>query len=185
MTERAIVATFFRAANGVTRMHALTTIEDFDCSDGRVIRSRKYYDVDWSRRSDCYLFHCSGGGGGEPIEVEGLFFTSGPVELLRRPPTWCSSRGPIEGPATQRIRRRNPTRRMMLLPAHIKPRPGHDLLDWLKWDNIEQDAVFCSECRDMIRGDYLCKHTWWCDKVGWYSTPSDRCGHGGGEECWV
>lgn len=185
MTERAIVATFFRSAVGITRLHAVTVVSDFTCSDGRTVRSRDYYDVDWSKRSGCYLFNKSGSGGREPVEVQGLFFTSGPVEIRREPPTWCSARGPIEGPATRRIRRRNPTRRMMTLPGHITLEPGQDLLDWLQGENIEQDAVFCSECSDMVRGDYLCEHTWWCDKISWYSTPSDPCGHAGGEDCWT
>lgn len=71
---------------------------------------------------------------------------------------------------------------MLRLPRHIDLDPGQDLLAWLECNGVEQDAVWCSECDDHVRGDYLCEHTWWCDKNGWYSTPTERCGHER-EEC--
>lgn len=182
MTERAIVATFFRSAAGVTRLFALTVIEDNEHRGGRVFRVRKEYDIDWSRGEGCYLFHYNGGGGGESVPVRGLFFTSGPVNVDREPSDWCDGRRTKRRDRTRRIRKRNPTRRMMRPPPHIDLRGCDSLLDWLERHNVQQDAVWCSECADAIRGDHLCKHTWWCSKNGWYSTPSERCGHEQ-EEC--
>lgn len=181
MTERAIVATFHRSASGMTRLYAVTAVSDFECSDGRVIRTCVHYDVDWSKSCDCYLFHRSGHGGGEPVEVEGLFFASGPVQVERKPSMWCSPGGEKDVRGTRRIRRRNPTRRMMKLPRHIALDPGHDLLNWLELENVQQDAVWCHECHENVRGDYLCAHIWWCEKIGWYSTPSEPCGHERGD----
>lgn len=181
MTDRAIIAEFFRHAGGATRLHSLTVVSDYTCNDGRILRSKKTYDVEWSHRYGYYLFHNSGSGGSERVSVMGAYFTSGPAIVRETKSTWCH-RPDSSGRKTHIVRKRNRTRRLTCLPEHIDLRPGHDLLDWLKWENVEQDAVWCSECKDWLRGDYLCEHTWWCDKIGWYSTPSDRCGHDR-EEC--
>jgi hypothetical protein len=182
MSARAVIAEFFRPASGVARLHALTVVEDFGCSDGRVIRSKKTYDVEWSRRYGYYLFHHSGSGGGEIVDIRGIYHASGPAVLKEGPAEWCSGRDKPHGRETRLIRKRNRTRRLLRLPRHIDLRPGEDLFDWLESEGVEQDAVFCSECDDWVRGDYLCEHTWWCDKVGYYSTPTDPCGHDR-EEC--
>lgn len=183
MTARAVVAEFYRAENGVPRMVNLTVIKRMLDTDGQEYFSRTLYDVDWSKTSGCYLFHMSGGGGGERVTVQGPYYASGPAVLNERPTQWCGVKftGGGRDRGTRLARKRNPTHRMLRLPRHVDLQPGEDLLHWLEWNNIEQDAVWCSECDDMVRGDYLCDHTWWCDKVGWYSTPTEPCGHERGE----
>jgi hypothetical protein len=61
--------------------------------------------------------------------------------------------------------------------------PGWDLLDWLEHFAIHGEAVWCSVCHDYYPGEELCKHCWWCDKTGWYSTPDERCKCKDQEEC--
>lgn len=184
-TTIGVVGHFYRAPNGETRLFTLTVIsEGYSRHNDKIYISRKVYDVEWSKKYG-YLFHNSGSGGGNVVKVDGLFFCSGDVEIerdrcqlvdARDNPPWRSKR-------TIRIRRINATRRMMRLPRHVDLQPGQDLSTWLGWNGIEQDPVYCSECRDWVPGDELCKHCWWCDKRCWYSTPSDRCGHASREEC--
>jgi hypothetical protein len=184
MTDRAIVAEFFRPACGCPRLHAMTVVEDFECSDGRVLRSLKTYDIEWCRTYGYYLFNNSGNGGDETVETSGIYHASGPAVVQEKPAQWVDGRDnpPWRGRRTRMIRKRNRTHRLFRLPKHIDLEPGQDLLDWLECEGVQQDAVWCSECADWVRGDYLCQHTWWCEKIGWYSTPSDRCGHER-EEC--
>lgn len=184
-TVTGVVGHFYRSGNGDTRLFALTVIrEGVSRHTGGAYISKGTYDVEWSKRYG-YLFGMTGcGGGGRTVEVDGLFHCSGDIEIERKPcrlvdlrdkPRYC-------GRATRRIRRINATRRMMRPPIHIDLRHGQNLFDWLVSNGIEQDAVWCAECRDWVRGDYLCKHCWWCDKNRWYSTPSESCGHPR-EEC--
>lgn len=180
--NRAIIAEFLVERGGriLPRLFNLTVVRDFVCSDGRVVRSKDQYDVNWHRNGEYYLFHKSGMGGAERVKVMGNYFTSGPAIVRETKATWCHRPDPT-GRRTRDTRRRNRTRRMSTLPEHIDLRPGEDLLDWLENHNVQQDAVWCSECCDHVRGDELCKHCWWCEKNGWYSTPSERCGHNRGE----
>lgn len=183
--KRAIIAEFFREPGGMTRLHTLTVIQEKVSPHYGVQISRDYYDVEWSKRYGCYLFdQCGAGGGNRTVPVRGLYFTSGPARVREKKSTWCygGQRPDPAGLRTRAIRKRNRTRRLLNLPKHFDLQPGEDLVDWLQSHHIEQDAVWCSECNDWVRGDYLCEHTWWCDKIGWYSTPSDRCGHDS-EEC--
>ncbi len=175
-----LVGQFFRAPNGETRLFALTRIsEGIARHNGKTYVSQTIYDVEWSKRHGYYLFDQSGGCGGNVVKVSGLFFCSGDVQLDLAPCDLVhhADNPPWRGPRTRRIRRRNATRRMMRLPRHIDVGPGQDLFVWLNWNGIEQDPVYCSACRDWVRGDELCEHCWWCEKIGWYSTPTDRCGH--------
>lgn len=179
MVERGIVAQFYKEPGGRLALNSLTVIEcKSDHVGGREYIARTEYDVDWSR-SYGYLFHQSGGGGRPPIDVSGVYFTSGAVAIKENPATWCDGRGRER--RTKAIRKRNRTRRLLNLPKAIDLRDGQDLFDWLQDNGINQDAVWCSECRDFVLGDELCKHTWWCEKIGWYSTPADRCGHERGD----
>lgn len=183
MTGRAIVAEFYRARNGLT-LHAITVIEDKTSHDGgRVYRSKRYYDVDWSRTYASYIFHESGGGGGEPVDISGLYYVSGEAEVRPGPTQWCGYQGKRSGPnSTKEIRKRNRTRRLNVPPRGIDLEPGQDILDWLERHAFEQKAVFCATCRDSLPDEHLCEHIWWCDKIGWYSTPTEPCGHTR-EEC--
>lgn len=177
--QRAIVAEFQKNASKRLMLFALTAIEDH----GDYLY-RKLYDVDWSRRFG-YLFHQSGAGGVGPVEVSGIYFVSGDVKVRERP---CQLVGhddepPWRGRSTKIVRARNRTRRLRRLPRSFEPEPGKDLLDWLERHGIQEDAVYCSECRDNVPGDELCEHCWWCDQRGWYSTPSERCGCASREIC--
>lgn len=184
MTDRAVIAEFFRPACGVPRLHALTVVKDFVCSDGRVLRSQTQYDVEWSRTYGYYLFHQSGSSAGDLVTIGGIYHASGPAVLHEKPSQWVSGRDkpPWRSRATRLVRKRNPMHRLLRLPKHIDIEPSQDLLDWLQSNGVHQDAVWCSECKDWMRGDYLCEHTWWCEKNGGYSTPSEPCCHSR-EEC--
>lgn len=177
--DRAIVAEFFRPPHGTTRLHALTVVEDRISREGKAYRSRTQYDVEWSRKLGYYLFHQSGGGGGEQVEIGGIFFTSGPAKVKKKQAQWVdgNDKPPWRSRRTKELRRVNKTRCLPQLPRHIDliEADGGDLLKWLERTSVDVDAVYCSECRDWVRGDHLCKHCWWCDKVGWYSTPAERC----------
>ena len=185
---KGIVATFNKSAGGRLTMHAMTTLtEETIRSTGEIYLSWTGYDVDWSRTYGSYLIHqSSGGGGGEDrIDVDRIYFKSGDIKVRETPtqlvdafdePPWRSKR-------TQAIRKRNRTRELKRLPKAFNLRPGEDLLSWMDRNAIHEDAVFCAECRDFLPGDQLCKHCWWCDKTGWYSTPGDRCPCKSREEC--
>lgn len=174
---RAIVAEFHKTAGGRLSLWSLTSITEEAARDGsgKTYLMLRVYDVETSRKFG-YIFHQSGGGGSSPVSVEGIYFTSGDVAVEERP---ChlvdpKDKPPWRGKKTKAIRKRNRTRRLRSLPKAFTSDSG-DLLDWLEVNGIEQDAVWCSECRDSYPSDQLCSHCSWCDKIGWYSTPSERC----------
>lgn len=177
--ERGVVAEFFKYPGGRLEIVSLTVVDNRTAIDGRECVSRTLYDVDWSSRHG-YIFHQSGSGGGSRVEVRGIYFATGSMWLVERRAEWCDHRRREQ--ATKAIRKRNRTRRILNLPRQIDLSEGEDLLGWLQRSAIEDHAVHCSECRDFVPGDELCAHTWWCKKICWYSTPSDRCGHER-EEC--
>jgi hypothetical protein len=182
-SPRTIVAEFHKSAGKRLTLWSLTVLERGE-DGGREYISRTYYDVNWSR-SYGYLFHQSGAGGGDDVEVGGIYFVSGDVTIKEMPCQLVDARDkpPWRGRRTRVIRARNRTRRMRALPKAFDIKPGHDLLDWLQWNAIQQEAVYCSICRDDLPGDQLCAHTWWCDEIGWYSTPSEPCGCAPGADC--
>lgn len=184
MTGRAIVAQFIRGSDGRFSLWSLTVIEDVIGRDGQAYVSREYYDVEISKLYG-YIFHCSGGGGGRSrVAVDSPYFVSGGAAVREQPNRLCC--WPIDetGKRTRSMRRRNRTRRLAMLPKEFNLHGGMDLLDWLRSNAIESDAVYCSECADFYPENSLCQHCWWCDKNGWWSTPSEPCGHTG-EECWA
>ncbi len=121
--------------------------------------------------------------------MKGIYLLSGPVAVkVRERPVDLVSRTdhpPWRSAATRKIRERNRTRRLAKLPSDLRDKDSGDLLDWMRWNAIEQDAVYCSECHDYVPGDQLCQHSLWCDTVSWYSTPSSRldCKHCIGGVC--
>ncbi len=172
MVKRAVVSQFFRGKSGYPILNSVTVIsEEVSRHDGKTYLARYEYDIEWSRCCDCYLFHKSGSGGSDDVEVSGLYHVTGDVEVKQSPCEWVSSRDrePWRGRATRLVRKLNRTRRLNLPPRHIQLRE--------ELEGIEIEAVWCNECRDWVRGDYLCEHCWWCDKTCWYSTPTERCGH--------
>lgn len=185
MTPRDIVAEFHKSAGGKVRLSSLILIQDVRGHDGKMYRSRDIYDIDFSRAYNSYLIHMSGCGGSRLNEVSGIYWVSGspeikegPVQLVdyRDKPPWKSKR-------TLAIRKRNRTRRLTQLPKAFDLRDGEDLFDWLENNAIHDEAVYCSDCRDYLPGEQLCKHCWWCDKTGWYSTPTERCKCADRTEC--
>jgi hypothetical protein len=178
LERRQIIAEFHKDSGGRLSLWSLTTITEQplkDGSDGTYL-SRDIYDVEKSRRFG-YIYHMSGCGGRGPVPVEGVYFATGGAEIEERPCTLVDPKDspPWRGKKTLAIRARNKTRRLRALPRSFTPRDGGDLMDWLEVNGIEQDAVWCSECRDCYPSDQLCEHCWWCDKIGCYSTPNDRC----------
>lgn len=166
--NRAMVGQFFKEPSGHFRLFSLTVVEEGE-DRGRAYRMRKSYDVDYSRRYG-YLFHMSGAGGSHAEPVDGPYFACGDLEVEERSSTLVN----------KKARDRNRTRRLRAIPKAFDLEPGQDLLGWLQHNAIQQDAVWCSECKDNVPGDELCEHCWWCGEIGWYSTPSDRCGCKGG-----
>jgi len=164
-----IVAEFHKDSGGRFELFSLTVIED----RGEYL-SRSIYDVDHSRKYG-YLFHQSGSGGAGPVPVSGIYFVRGNVDVKESPCTLIN----------RVARKRNHTRKLRVLPKAFDLKPGWDLLDWLQHRAIEQHAVWCSKCRDHVPGEELCEHCWWCDKTGWYSTPSDRCKCKDRDECYA
>jgi hypothetical protein len=162
--EQAIVAQFQRFSGRIW-LWSLTVIAEETTRHGTGLM-RKTYDVEYSKRYG-YMFDQSGAGGSDPVIVSGLYFTSGNVTVRETPSSFV----------TRKARRLNPTRRLRILPGEFISELGTDLLGWLERNAIQQDSVWCSECRDRVLGQELCEHCWWCEKIGWYSTPSDRCGH--------
>lgn len=170
---RSIVAEFYKDRRGGISLFSVTAVEDHGA-----YLSRTIYDVDHSKEWG-YLFHQSGAGGGDVIPASGIYFVSGNVQVEERPTTVVDPRGR----RTKALRKMNRTRRLLILPKEFAIEPGRDLLDWLQNEAVQEDAVWCSICQDHVRGDYLCCHSWWCHKTGWYSTPSERCKCATREEC--
>jgi hypothetical protein len=187
--NRDVVAEFFKDSRGRVRINNLTVFqEEWSNYAGKVITSRQYWDVDYSRQYG-YVFHMSGCGGSGLVEVSGIYFVKGEVEIKEIDPQWVDSRDepPFEEqPRTLIVRKRNRTRRLAKLPKAIDLREGEDILDWLQNNGIEGDSAWCSVCRDCFPGSddwNLCKHCWWCDKTGNYSTPDERCDCKSREDC--
>lgn len=168
-TTRSAIATFYKDAHGRLTMNALTVI-----GGERYPDTLTYYDVDYSRDRGCYLYHMSGAGGSLPVEVSGIYAISGAdVEVLEHPSTFVNDAS----------RLRNATRRLTRIPASFKLQAGEDFLGWLERNGIHGDAVWCSTCRDCLHEESLCRHTWWCDRTGTYSTPDNRCACTDREQC--
>jgi hypothetical protein len=183
--SRGIVAEFYKSSGGRLKLFSITTLTPgIDRHDGLTYISRTGYDVELSRRFG-YIWHESSWGGERIIEVSGIYFVSGDVEVKETPtqlvdasdePPWKSSR-------TLAIRRRNKTRRLSALPKAFAISEGQDLIDWMENNAIADEPVWCSTCRDWVTGNDLCAHTWWCDSTGQYSTPSERCKCKDRDEC--
>lgn len=182
---RAIVAQFHKTAGGRFELWSVTTVEEEKSRDGsgNTWLSRKVYDVDWSRRYG-YIYHHSGSGGINPVRVDSIYFACGEVKVEETPCMLLERSKTTRRWKSREIRARNKTRRLAALPKSFRLENGGDLMDWLEVHGIDRGSVYCSECRDCMPDDELCKHCWWCEKIGWFSTPSDRCGHKR-EECDV
>lgn len=174
---RAIVAEFYKDSGGRVTLFSLTALEyKVRRHDGKSYLHRDMYDVEHSRKYG-YIYHMSGAGGGMEVEVSGIYFVSGEVKIKEKP---CQLVSPTDKPPwrskkTRIIRERNRTRRLRKLPKAFQHEPATDLLQWLETYAIDEEAVYCSICRDYMPGGELCKHCWWCKEIGWYSNPDERC----------
>lgn len=173
---RDTVAEFHKDAGGRCRLFSLSVI-----SEGE---GQSTYDVEWSRAYG-YMFYCSGFGAAEPVRVSGIYWTSRNLDVKESPCTLIASRDkpPYRSKETRRIRERNRTRRLRNLPKAFRLEAGQDLLGWLEQNAIEDQAVWCSTCRDWLPSESLCDHSWWCNEIGWYSTPDERCKCGERVKC--
>lgn len=160
---RPTVAEFYKEPNGRLRLFSLVVTNERN-DRGRPYTMRETYDVDWSKRYG-YIFEQSGFGGDDAVTVTGPYFVRGAIPVK-------------EQRAHRRARKGNRTRRLRAVPRAFDLSGGQDLLEWLQCHGIEDKAVWCSECDDYHPGDQLCEHCWWCDEIGWYSTPSEPCGCG-------
>jgi hypothetical protein len=177
--SRAVVAQFIKGAGGRLELWSVTCMEEKRDHSGKTYVSRDYYDVETSRRYG-YIFHMSGAGGGRKrISVDSPYFVSGNVGIAEKPNRLCCWPVDKTGRRTRAIRKRNRTRRLTTLPEYFDLQPGEDLLTWLEHTAINQEAVFCSECKDFFPEDSTCEHIWWCENDGQWSTPGERCNHVG------
>ncbi len=179
---RSVVAEFHKKSSDRLELFSLIVVED----RGDYL-ARTTYDVDYSKQYG-YIFHQSGGGGAGPVPISGIYFVGGAINVkVKESPCQLVSRDdrpPWRGKKTRIIRERNKTRRLRSLPNAFDMKPGWDLLDWLQWRAIQEDAVYCSICRDHVPGDTLCEHVWWCEKAGWYSTDREgQCECKSQDEC--
>lgn len=187
---REIIAEFHKTAGKRLELFSLITIEEKEGHDGQKVLSRSIYDVDWSRTYG-YVFHESGSGGRDVVEVSGIYWVSGGSKVRELPTTLVSSsdKPPWKSKATLAIQRRNRTRRLRKLPKVFHLEEGQDLLAWLEREAIEDETVWCSTCRDWLPSQDICRHIWWCDRSCSYSTPDERCKCKDREECddpkWV
>lgn len=175
--NRSVVAQFHKAENGRYSLWSVVTEEAAIGHDGKSLRRRTCYDVTLSKRHG-YLFHASGFGGCEPVIVGSPYYASAGFCISESPCTLIDSddNEPYTSEKTRAIRERNKTRRLSAVPRAFKLEPGQDILDWLTCHAIDTPSVYCSECDDSMPDDELCEHCWWCEKISWFSTPSDRCG---------
>lgn len=174
-TSRLIVAEFYKSPRGRLTLCALTTISE-GADRGRAYTIRRQYDVDLSRRYG-YIYHLSGSGGGNAVEVSGIYFATQGVSIRETPTNLvhATDRPPWRSQKTKVIRERNRTRRLRSLPRSFPLEAGWDLLTWLEYNAINSETVWCSACGDDLPETDLCDHCWWCDETGEWSTPSERC----------
>ena len=175
MKERIVVGQFIKCAGSPPELTCLTVIEEKAAYGGGVCLARTTYDVDFSKKWG-YIFNESGGGGSGPIKVDGIYHVAGSVAIEECPTTLIDSADnpPYRSRKTKAIRTLNRTRRLRALPKAF--RGDGDLLEWLERNGIQDRIIYCSACSDCMPSDNLCKHCWWCEKIAWYSTPTDRCG---------
>jgi hypothetical protein len=181
-----VVGEFHVDSGGRKKLFSLWVFTEHESAhDGKTYRGFDGYDVEWSKYLCGYIYHNSSSGG-RTVEVSGPYFASGQVDIKEAPCTLISikDKPPYRGKATKAVRRRNRTRRLSDLPkAFDSMQDFSDLFDWMRQNAREDEAVWCSECRDHLPGEDLCQHCWWCDASGWYSTPDERCKCKEREEC--
>lgn len=169
---RQIVAEFYKRSHGPLELFSLTTLTTKQSIDGKTNTSRTIYDINLSKEYG-YIWHASGGGGGGKVEVSGIYFASAGLSIKEKPSTLVS----------RVARKRNKTRRLRSPPPSFALKDGHDLFDWLMWNAIEGNTVWCSTCDDCMPETDPCRHVWWCEKTTGWSTPSERCNCKDREEC--
>lgn len=189
--HREVVGMFYKDRSKRVRLNSLVVLQEHGKNDGHVYLVKEYWDVDWSRKFG-YLFHMSGCGGDETIEVRGIYHATAKSVAMK---LLGQSLGALVAPRIvekeqQWVEKheRNRTRRLTKLPNAIVLDEDEDLMDWLQYNGIESDMVWCSSCRDCFPGsnDYdLCEHVWWCENTATYSTPDDRCKCKNLDECLV
>ena len=165
-----IIAEFFFRPNGRRELSQLYVQEPGS-------KSWSGYDVDFSKAYG-YVFHNSSDGCG-PVPVSGPYWTNaGTGAVIPQPSRLCD----------KRTRKLNGTHRLSRIPIEFRThqywqdRKPTDLLDWLEQNAIESDVVWCSTCNDCFPTDNMCEHCFWCEKIGWYSTPSEPCSCVGNHE---
>lgn len=113
------------------------------------------YDFDWSEKDGELYWHKSGDGGDRSVElgqrVDGT--------LIRY---WAHPSVVVEDPQNGR-RLKRPLRQF----------PPTKLFDF-----PESETEWCSICKSRVSTEPWrpCPHIWWCNEMGWWSTPGERCG---------
>ena len=183
-----IAAEFYKDSGGRLKLFSLwTRTEEVSRHDGKTYFGADGYDVEWSNHYGGYVFHNSSSGFHDP-KVSGIYFTSGDIKVKEKPCTLVDARDkpPWRGKRTKAIRERNRTRCLRRLPKQFDMTGVSNILEWLQHNALESDCEYCSECHDFIptcEEWNLCEHIWWCEKKGFWSTPSERCGCKNRDEC--
>lgn len=153
--ERPAVAYFYQDGSKL-RLNSLVTIKERFDSPGKFHMS--YYDVDWSDHDRQYIYNQSGGGSCTfPMKIE-----DGPFWVAKR------------------VKFRNPKKHERVqLPKEFNGDP----LKYLQTYAHEGQPIYCSVCESYFPDDDHCRHIWWCDDNGWYSTPDERFDECQDEDC--
>jgi hypothetical protein len=177
--HRDILASFFMDEDHKLWLNSMSVLGPPEVGyDGKEYRGLSHYDVDWCKTYGYYIFHMSGGGGDIPQSVDGLYWRTEGFRVKEKATKLCqpAEGGGIDKAATKYIRLRNRTRRLNSLPKDL--RGESDLLAFLECHGVQDESVYCSVCQDDLPGDGHCEHVWWCDHVGWWSTPEERTTYG-------
>ena len=124
-------------------MREIIIIVEFS-SDGKpftVITECEYggyacYDFKWSKQSECFLYHQSGGG-------------SWPYEITAKE-YWVKDETPLL---------------YLKFECESKQRKNFDPTDLFN-DNWGVTAQYCSICEDFVPTEDICKHLWWDEEIG-------------------
>ena len=181
-----ILAEFHKYPSKRLRLFSVYVLSEGMSYEGKQIRYVDGYDVEWSKAYQSYIFHNSSSGI-MPKKISGIYYISGDMKVKEKPCDLVDVRdkAPWKGKKTRIIRERNRTRRLKRLPKAFDMDGVSNLLEWLQANGIEEDAVYCSECRDWLPTDQdePCDHCWWCANTATWSTPDERCSCKDRDEC--
>ncbi len=138
----------------------------------------RVYDVEYSRREQCFYVSRCGSSLGPHIQYKNArYWASKHLDLS----TVKVYSGRTGKPLKTKLRAKDRVPDDYLVPM---PRPKNL---WFPVSEIGANVVpvewpvYCYFCNDWFDsencGDHPCRHTSWCQKCGVWSTPGERCRH--------